>query len=78
MLVYRAAPEVLLHGQYSPASDVYCFGMLIWWVFNAFDLSSTGGVQTPDELSPLNRVPINEVHAFACTRSSIFGLFDVF
>lgn len=61
MFVSRAAPEVLQHGQYSPASDVYCFGMLAWWVFNAFDHSIAGDVETPDSLSPLDSVPMKEV-----------------
>ncbi|XP_070211557.1 uncharacterized protein [Littorina saxatilis] len=58
----RAAPEVLQHGQYSPASDVYCFSMLVWWVFNAFHLSDAGTVSDPGDLSPLNTVPVNKIY----------------
>lgn len=34
--VNRAAPEVVKDGLYSHASDVFCFGQLMWWVINGF------------------------------------------
>lgn len=58
----RAAGEVLQYGQYSTASDVYCYSILVCWVFNAFDHNSAGHDKEAKCLEPLENIPEKEVY----------------
>ncbi|RUS81525.1 hypothetical protein EGW08_010695 [Elysia chlorotica] len=40
LLTSRAAPEVAQFGMFSPGSDIYCFGNLMWHTLMAFDCPS--------------------------------------
>jgi len=46
-LFYRSAPEVILDGHYTHASDVWAFGILAWELYTSF----TTGQDGPRDLS---------------------------
>ena len=37
---FRSSPEVIMHGKYSKASDVWAFAVLIWEVFSLIESES--------------------------------------
>ncbi|XP_025100800.1 uncharacterized protein LOC112568022 isoform X2 [Pomacea canaliculata] len=58
----RAAPEVVKDGLYSHASDVFCFGQLMWWVINGFCEAEDPSTQVYNKIediydSSLGKIP---------------------
>ncbi|PVD32240.1 hypothetical protein C0Q70_07673 [Pomacea canaliculata] len=59
----RAAPEVVKHGLYSQASDVFCFGRLMWWVFNTFCRVEVGEEVNKHAQDPFAEVDDSELYS---------------
>ena len=68
VLLYRSAPEVILDGHYTYASDVWAFGILAWELYASF----TVGHDKRDLSVPFNGLEHPEVNSRTAFNAFLF------
>ena len=55
--VFRSSPEVIIDGEYSKASDMWAFGVMIWEMFTLIDKELD---ESNEEVIPYNQLSSKE------------------
>ena len=61
-MVFRSSPEVIIDGEYSKASDMWAFGVMIWEMFTLIDKERDE--ISDEEITPYHQLTSKEQVSF--------------